>query len=164
MNTEWRCSRAVKWSAVALAVAFTMTACGGGGEQGGGDAAGGGTPAPGAATTPGTTAQGGQAGAQDGDAALIALGDSIFHGQAGGGICFTCHGPDAKGMQGLGPDLTDNTWLNNDGTLEGIMNTVRTGVPQPKEATAPMPPMGGATLNDEQIRAVATYVYSLSHR
>lgn len=67
-------------------------------------------------------------------------------------------------MQGLGPDLTDNTWLNNDGTLEGIMNTVRTGVPQPKEATAPMPPMGGATLNDEQIRAVATYVYSLSHR
>jgi mono/diheme cytochrome c family protein len=26
-----------------------------------------------------------------------------------------------------------------------------------------MPPFGGATLTDEQLRAVAAYVYSLSH-
>src|SRR5687767_869813 len=29
--------------------------------------------------------------------AQLALGDSIFHGRAAGGSCFTCHGMDAKG-------------------------------------------------------------------
>jgi mono/diheme cytochrome c family protein len=95
---------------------------------------------------------------------MIALGDSIFHGTAGGGICFTCHGPDAKGIQGLGPDLTDATWLHGDGSLQFIQNTVRTGVATPKEAAAPMPPMGGATLTPDQVNAVSAYVYSLSHR
>ena len=30
-------------------------------------------------------------------AAQIALGDSIFHGQVAGAICWTCHGEDAAG-------------------------------------------------------------------
>lgn len=30
-------------------------------------------------------------------AAQIALGDSIFQCQAAGGVCWTCHGTDAKG-------------------------------------------------------------------
>jgi hypothetical protein len=31
------------------------------------------------------------------DPKSIALGDSIFHGQAGGGTCYACHGQDGKG-------------------------------------------------------------------
>jgi mono/diheme cytochrome c family protein len=94
---------------------------------------------------------------------LVALGDSIFHGQVAGGTCTACHGQDAKGTA-VAPDLTDNQWINGDGSYQFIVHTVHTGVPQPKQHPAPMPPMGGATLTDEQVNAVAAYVYSLSHK
>jgi mono/diheme cytochrome c family protein len=93
----------------------------------------------------------------------IALGDSIFHGQVGGGTCTACHGQDAKGTA-VAPDLTDSQWINGDGSYQFIVNTVTTGVPKPKQHPAPMPPKGGAPLTDEQVKAVAAYVYSLSHK
>ena len=158
-----------------LALAGLLSGCGGGDRApaGGSDTAAGaapGTPPPAADTRPrGDTqapsaAPGGGAGAGAGKTSprQIALGDSIFHGQAGGGTCYVCHGQDAKGSA-VGPDLTDGEWLNTDGSLEGIVKTIRSGVPTPKKAPAPMPPMGGATLTDEQVQAVAAYEYSLSH-
>jgi mono/diheme cytochrome c family protein len=155
-----------------VVLAGLLSACGGGGEGGGGGsetAAGdtapttGGAPADtGAAPSADTAAKpardgGGGAG---GDAKLIAMGDSIFHGQAGGGTCYVCHGQDAKGSA-VGPNLTDGEWLNNDGTLAGITGTITSGVPKPTKAPAPMPPMGGASLSPDQVKAVATYVHSL---
>ena len=95
--------------------------------------------------------------------AAIAQGDSIFHGQVAGGTCTACHGQDAKGTA-VGPDLTDTLWLNGDGSYQFIVSTVTTGVPQPKQHPAPMPPKGGATLTDDPVKAVAAYVYSLSHK
>jgi mono/diheme cytochrome c family protein len=94
---------------------------------------------------------------------LIALGDSIFHGQVGGGTCTACHGQDAKGTA-IAPDLTDQQWINGDGSYDFIVNTVTNGVPKPKQHPAPMPPKGGAPLTDDQVKAVAAYVYSLSHK
>ena len=88
---------------------------------------------------------------------MVTQGQQIFTST---GNCFTCHGPDAKGGQ-LAPDLTDQVWLNTDGTLDGILSVVREGVPQPKQHPAPMPAMGGAQLSDDQIRQVASYVWSL---
>jgi cbb3-type cytochrome c oxidase subunit III len=76
--------------------------------------------------------------------------------------CWTCHGMDASGT-GLAPSLRDQNWLNSDGSFDGIVGVVQNGVPQPKEHTAPMPAMGGAQLSDEQVRAVAAYVYAISH-
>ena len=104
-------------------------------------------------------------GAQDPEAtpATLALGDSVFHGKAGAALCYVCHGPAGKGVAGLGPNLTDKEWLNGDGTVAFIEKTVTEGVPKPKKAPAPMPPKGGGQLNDEQIKAVAAYVFSLSH-
>ena len=92
---------------------------------------------------------------------LLALGDSIFHGTAAGGICYTCHGPDAKGTQ-LAPNLTDQTWINGDGSLPFITSTVSNGVPAPKQHPSPMPAFTGI-LTEAQINAVARYAYSLSH-
>lgn len=93
-------------------------------------------------------------------AEMIAQGGAVFRDQ---GLCFTCHGQDATGGP-LAPDLTDTEWLNvTEGTYEEITQVVRTGVPQPREHAAPMPPMGGASLTDEQVQAVAAYVWSLSH-
>ena len=95
--------------------------------------------------------------------ATLALGKKVFEGKAGGAICFTCHGMNAKGVQGLGPNLTDATWLHGDGSLPFIEQLVKIGVPKAKQSAAPMPPMGGAQLSDEQVHAVAAYVFSLSH-
>ena len=93
----------------------------------------------------------------------IALGDSIFHGLAAGGTCSACHGQDAKGTA-VAPDLTDQQWINGDGSYDFIVKTVTNGVPNPKQHPAPMPPKGGAPLTDDQVKAVAAYEYSLSHK
>lgn len=104
------------------------------------------------------------AAAQDSvSAETIALGEKIFKGKAAGGTCLTCHQATAKGIPGLAPDLTDKTWLHSDGSLAAIVATIEKGVPKPKQAAAPMLPKGGTNLTSDQIRAVAAYVYSLSH-
>jgi len=95
--------------------------------------------------------------------AMLALGDSVFHGQVGGAACFGCHGPQGKGMPRLAPDLTAGKWLHSDGSFDAIMKTIEQGVAQPKEAAGPMPPMGGGKLNPAQLQAVTAWVYSLSH-
>jgi mono/diheme cytochrome c family protein len=89
---------------------------------------------------------------------MVAQGNQIFNEQ----ICFSCHGANGVGTV-LGPALTDQEWLNTDGSYEGIMTVVRNGVAEPVQFAAPMPPMGGIQLNDEQVQQVAAYVYSLSH-
>ncbi len=106
-------------------------------------------------------AAGGAGGAQSPQ--QVALGDSIFHGQVAGGTCTACHGQDATGTA-VAPNLTDAQWINGDGSFGFIVKTVTTGVPKPKEHPAPMPPMGGAQLTDDQVKAVAAYVFSLSHK
>ncbi|HSJ15215.1 MAG TPA: cytochrome c [Longimicrobiales bacterium] len=90
---------------------------------------------------------------------MVAAGQQVFNGT----ICFTCHGMNGTGGP-LAPALNDQNWLNiPDGSFENIMNVIRQGVATPKEYPAPMPPMGGVQLDDEQLRAVSAYVYSLSH-
>ncbi|MHB1224910.1 MAG: c-type cytochrome [Gemmatimonadaceae bacterium] len=96
--------------------------------------------------------------------AMIALGERIFQGREAGAICATCHGKDGKGLPGLGPDLTDGAWLHGDGSVKFLENIIRTGVMQPKQGGAVMPPYGGVPLDAGQLAAVAAYVYSLSHK
>ncbi len=76
------------------------------------------------------------------------------------GLCATCHG-DGTGTP-LAPNLTDDTWINIDGSFDAIIELINTGVPEPKEHPLPMLPKAGSGINDEQIRAVAAYVWSLS--
>ena len=85
------------------------------------------------------------------------------HGQVAGGTCTACHGQDAKGTA-VAPNLTDAEWLNGDGSYDFIVQTITNGVPKPKQHPAPMPPKGGASLTDDQVKAAAAYVYSLSHK
>lgn len=147
-------------------LALTMTACGGGREAPGGGPDSGAAAAPPAVAPGAPSASAAPGPAPDASAItpqMVALGDSIFKGQAGGGTCYACHGMEAKGGP-LAPDLTDAQWVNGDGSYGFIVQTVRQGVPQPKQAPAPMPPMGGASLNDDQVTAVSAYVYSLTHK
>jgi len=94
---------------------------------------------------------------------MVALGNRIFHGEVGGAACTGCHGADGAGTP-LGPNLADNQWLWSDGSVAGIASTITQGVMQPKQYRAPMPPLGGAQLSPEQVRALAAYVWGLSHR
>lgn len=91
----------------------------------------------------------------------IAKGDSIYRGRLAGGTCFTCHQLNAKGLPGLAPDLTDAKWLHGDGSLAFIIATIQKGIAKPKVAGGPMLPRGGTNLTDDQVKAVAAYVYSL---
>ena len=94
---------------------------------------------------------------------MVALGDRIYHGQVGGASCVGCHGANGTGTP-LGPDLTKPKWLWSDGSFTGILKMIEDGVPQPKQYRSPMPPMGGAQLDSDQLSAVAAYVWGLSHR
>ena len=89
----------------------------------------------------------------------IKAGATVF---SGNGNCSTCHKGDGTGTP-LGPDLTDQTWINISGDYSSIIENVRNGVQLPIEHPTPMPPMGGGTLTEEEICAVAAYVWSLSH-
>jgi glucose/arabinose dehydrogenase/mono/diheme cytochrome c family protein len=96
--------------------------------------------------------------------AMVALGRRIYNGQVGGAACTGCHGGNAEGTT-LGPPLAGESkkWLWSDGSFVGIAKTITDGVSQPKEYRSGMPPMGGAQLTPAQVKALAAYVWSLSH-
>jgi len=94
--------------------------------------------------------------------ARIALGDSLYHN----GACQRCHGATAGGAQN-GPSLIAGPWLHSTGKYEEIVATITNGVPRTalKDQTRrfPMNPRGGPmNLDDEQVKALAAYVYSIS--
>lgn len=92
--------------------------------------------------------------------ALVARGDSVFHGP---GNCYACHGSKGEGL--VGPNLTDAEWIHGKGTLEEIEAVIVHGVPKEESKSGiPMPPKGGATISDEDIKACAAYVHSLSQK
>ena len=89
--------------------------------------------------------------------AMAQEGQEIFHGQ---GVCVTCH---LRGGAGgaLAPNLTDDVWLNIDGEYASIVDVVMTGVAVPLEHPGQMLPRAGTAISDDQVRAVAAYVYTL---
>jgi mono/diheme cytochrome c family protein len=92
---------------------------------------------------------------------MVAQGKDIF---AGAGLCYACHGANGSGTPGLGPNLMDDEWLHSDGSYEGIVETVMNGVDASKSKTGTaMAAKGGSGITDDQVKAVAAYVYTLSH-
>jgi mono/diheme cytochrome c family protein len=154
--------KAVSFSLV-VALAAITAACPGDDRQQATPATDQTTTAPG--TTPGTT----------GDAAAPAMGDAAANLPPGvtaqmvgegqqlyGTVCIACHGAGGTGGP-LGPALNDQNWIHITGEFEEIVTITRNGVAQPREYPAPMPPMGGGNFNDDQLRAISAYVYSISH-
>lgn len=97
------------------------------------------------------------------DSATVAAGKKIFEGA---GLCFSCHGMQGEGM--LGPatalNATKAKWLHHDGSWTGVIKVVTGGVDPATSASGQiMPPRGGSSISDEQVRQVAAYVLTL-HR
>lgn len=92
-------------------------------------------------------------------AEVIARGDTLFHGA---GLCYACHGAGGGGIPGLGADLTDEEWRNTDGSYTDLILRITEGVAADKSGSGvPMPAKGGSQITDDQVRAVAAYVWSL---
>ena len=92
--------------------------------------------------------------------ASVAKGKEIYNGA---GICMSCHGPEGKGIPNLGANLTDDEWLHSDGSYEGIVKTVMGGVTaQASSSGVPMPAKGGTNISDDDAKAAAAYVWTLS--
>jgi hypothetical protein len=73
-----------------------------------------------------------------------------------------------NGVGGVrGPDLTDDKWIHIDGSYDAIVRIVATGFTKAEQVDLKyefsMNPRGGGNLSDADIRAVAAYVWSLSH-
>ena len=93
---------------------------------------------------------------------MVALGDSIFNNNS----CARCHGDNGAGGRN-GPDLTDAEWVQSDGSLEGVYETIFWGVRRrdlhDSTRRFQMNPKGGLNLTDDETRALAAYVWSLAH-
>jgi len=76
--------------------------------------------------------------------------------------CAGCHGQDASGAQ-VGPTLATGSPIWTDGSLSQIADIIAKGVPRPKQYAVPMPAMGGAALSNDDLEAVAAYVWAVGH-
>lgn len=90
---------------------------------------------------------------------MVEQGKAIY---GGAGICSTCHGPAGAGIPSLGANLTDSEWLHSDGSYDGVTKTVMEGVTaQASTSGVPMPAKGGTNISDDDVKAVAAYVWTL---
>lgn len=138
---------------VALAVLLLgLAACGGPTPASPPSSSGGGQ----AAAAPTATNPPAQAAASAGDAAK---GKELFTG-----TCAACHGPEGKGIQGLGKDLTTSEFVasqSDDQLLEFIKVGRRPNDPA-NTTGVDMPPKGGnPALTDEQLRDIIAYIRSI---
>jgi cytochrome c oxidase cbb3-type subunit III len=85
------------------------------------------------------------------DAGSLEKGRAIFESPAS--LCSSCHRPDLGGL--VGPNLTDAMWLHGCSISE-VTTSIRTGYP----LKGMLPFGGGAPLDDEQLRQLASYVLS----
>lgn len=121
--------------AIALAAAAMLAACGGGGGQ------------PAAAPTP------------------AGLGGNPDNGKAKfATTCTSCHGPDAKGMTGLGKDLHNNQFIAGLSDQQAV-DFLKKGRPatDPLNTTkVDMPPKGGnPALNDQDLADIVAFLRTL---
>ena len=89
----------------------------------------------------------------------VAAGQVLFQQS-----CASCHGPDAKGVVGLGKDMTTSTFIQglND---DELLTFVKTGRPtsDPLNTTGvDMPPKGGnPALTDAQLLDIIAFIHSV---
>jgi mono/diheme cytochrome c family protein len=77
--------------------------------------------------------------------------------------CAACHGPGGTGTP-AGPALTDQDWINIDGSFESLVQVIQVGVLAPRQYPGAMPPLGGGNFDEEQVRQIAAYLYVLSRQ
>lgn len=82
----------------------------------------------------------------------ISEGRKVFHGRGG---CFACHGGKLQGGP-IAPALTGPKWLHVDGSLNEILNRIRSGM----AGTVMIANPGG--IGDDESFYVANYIWAVS--
>jgi mono/diheme cytochrome c family protein len=91
---------------------------------------------------------------------MIVWGHQLFNGSAN---CASCHGVDGNGSA-HGPALTGAIWFHGPGTYDWLVEQIRGGIPAHQTYTRePMPMRGWSNMPDSDVRAVAAYVWSITH-
>ena len=84
-----------------------------------------------------------------------------------GGTCPVCHHWEGQGNR-RGPDLTDEEWLHGDGSEEAVRKAIETGFRHGAgrrfRGKYEMWPLGGMELEESDVDALTTYVWSLHRR
>ena len=89
----------------------------------------------------------------------IAQGKTLF----GEVNCTVCHGPAAKGLPGMTSDLTDGDWrIVEEGAYRSLVETIMSGIGADRTGGMPMPAKGGQDITDEQVQALAAYLWSVN--
>jgi mono/diheme cytochrome c family protein len=90
----------------------------------------------------------------------ISRGRALFYGSA---RCDRCHGLGGRGTP-YGPDLADAIWWHGPGSYGWLVREVSHGIPENLTVTGdPMPARGRVNLSEAEVRAVAAYVWAISH-
>lgn len=122
-----------------LAVAAMVLAACGGGDSDGGD------------------------GATDGGGSGM-TGDAVAGEEIFASTCAACHGPDATGIEGLGPDMHNNEFINgsSDEELVAFIEVGRNADDPDNSTGVAMPPKGGnPSLTEQDLYDVTAYIRTL---
>ncbi|HBY97482.1 MAG: cytochrome c [Ardenticatenaceae bacterium] len=104
-------------------------------------------PAPAATTAPATS-----------------MGDATKGKELFAGTCAACHGPDGKGIQGLGKDLTASDFVasQSDEQLLAFVKVGRRPTDPANTTGVDMPPKGGnPALSDEELQDIIAYIRTI---
>lgn len=136
----------ITWILIAVLAMMVVAACGGGDKK------------EEAAAQPATT-----------EAASVEVAASPASDAANGGkiyatACVACHGPDAKGVTGLGKDLTTSEWVGqqSDADLIEFIKKGRDASDSLNTTGVAMPPKGGnPAMSEQEIADIVAYVRSI---
>jgi len=129
-----------KLIALLAVLVLALAACGGG-DEGADDGGSSGTDAPSGVT---------------GD---VGAGEEVF-----AGTCATCHGPDARGIDGLGKDLHSNEFVASmsDAEMVAFLEEGRPAGDPANDTGVDMPPKGGnPSLTEQDLYDVVAYIRTL---
>jgi mono/diheme cytochrome c family protein len=121
------------------------------------------TPVPAAAAPAEAAAAPAQA-AADAQPVAAAAGNADHGKQIYSQICIACHGPEAKGVQGLGKDLTTSTFVaeRNDADMVAFLKVGRDPGDPLNTTGVAMPPKGGnPALSDQDLLDIVAFVRTI---
>lgn len=137
---------------IVLAV-FALAACGGGDE-----------PEPTATPAPAAAAPAEAAAPAQAQPVAALAGDAANGQKVYGILCIACHGPEAKGVQGLGKDLTTSTFVaeKTDPELVDFIKVGRDPSDPLNTTGVAMPPKGGnPALSDKEIADIVAFLRTI---
>jgi mono/diheme cytochrome c family protein len=138
--------------AASLAASLFLAACGGGDDEP--------TPTPQPAAPAAAQAE---APAAE-PVAAAPVGDVEAGKQLYGTLCIACHGPEGKGVQGLGKDLTTSTFLadlDDAGVVEFLNRGRDAGDPLNTTGIAMPPKAGNPALTDQDMLNITAFLRTI---